>query len=98
VSGAVHHVDFQALIPIDFESGLRIDIGRGTQLDGQGSFFTAAIAKRRFNDYGRELKAKHVITICGKSDDSLPTLLDVLARLFEQSDVAVTEPTSDGTP
>ncbi len=90
-------VDFAALIPSDYESGLRIDIGRGVQLgSGEGSFFTAALSKRRWNDRGRELKAEHVISICGKPSDDLPTLLGVLARLFEQSDVVVVEPVEDG--
>ncbi len=89
-------VDFAALIPHDFESGVRIDIGRGVQLgSGDGAFFTAAIAKRRFNDQGRELKAEHVITICGKPDDTLPTLLENLALLFDSSDVVLTEPVEE---
>ncbi len=90
---ADQQIDFDALIPRDFESGLRVDLGRGIQLgSGEGAFFTAAIAKRRWNNQGRELKAEHVITVCGKPGGTLPTLLEDLALLFEQSDVVLTEP------
>ncbi len=89
---ANRHIDFKALVPLDFESGLRIDIGRGIQLgNGEGSFFTAWIGKRRWNAQGRELKAEHVISICAKPDQDLPTLLEALAWFFENSDVQVTE-------
>jgi hypothetical protein len=82
---ASRRIDFQDLIPrgLTADPGLVVHLGHGTRLSGGGWFFTAAIHRRRVNAHGRDLKAEHVITICGEPGESLPDLLRNVAGLFE---------------
>jgi hypothetical protein len=85
VTGRV--VDFQALIPQGwFDPGLTIHLRGTLSLSGGERFFVAEVCRRRLNGQGRDLKPEHVITICAQPDDSLPELLRLLAKLFEQAD------------
>ena len=83
-AGPARAVDFAALVPRDWHHvGFSVHVGRGVQLSGSASFFTAEVRRRRLNPQGRELKGEHVVTLCGDPGAPLGELLRTLAGLFE---------------
>jgi hypothetical protein len=90
-------LDLQALIPTEFDGPqLNLRIRKAVSLSSEGAFLAAEIGQVRYGKNGRPLQPSSIISICTQPDDSLPELLRILARLFEQEEpIHIGEPDGD---
>jgi len=66
------------------------------EVTAQGAFLAAEVGQVRYGKNGRPLQPSSLISICTQPDDSLPELLRLLARLFEQEEPVVIDDMAGG--